>query len=154
MRIIYQRADGGCAVVIPSPEALRTRTIEDIARETVPSGMPYAIVPVEAIPSERTYRQAWTLDVGTGTIRHNMPKAREIHKDLLRRRRAPLLAALDTAYLVADEKGSAGNAEKARIAGQKQVLRDMTADPAIEAAATIDALMQVWPSALGATGSL
>lgn len=40
------------------------------------------------------------------------------------------------------------------IAAKKQALRDVTADPAIEAALTPEALKAAWPEALKATGGL
>jgi hypothetical protein len=58
-RIIYPTDDGGVAVVIPSPEALETITIEEIAAKDVPEGKPYKIVDVADIPSDRTFRNAW-----------------------------------------------------------------------------------------------
>ena len=56
-RIIYPTDDGGVAVVVPAPEC--TLTIEEIAAKDVPAGKPYKIVDVSAIPSDRTFRNAW-----------------------------------------------------------------------------------------------
>ena len=58
-RIIYPTDEGGVAIVIPSPEALETMTIEEIAAKDVPAGKPYKIVDVADIPSDRTFRNAW-----------------------------------------------------------------------------------------------
>jgi hypothetical protein len=58
-RIIYPTDDGGVAIVIPSPEALETMTIEEIAVKDVPTGKPYKIVDITDIPSDRTFRNAW-----------------------------------------------------------------------------------------------
>lgn len=58
-RIIYPDDEGGVAVVIPSPEALETMTIEEIAAKDVPAGKPYKIVDVSDIPADRTFRNAW-----------------------------------------------------------------------------------------------
>jgi hypothetical protein len=58
-RIIYPTDDGGVAIVVPSPEALETMTIEEIAAKDVPAGKPYKIVDVADIPSDRTFRSAW-----------------------------------------------------------------------------------------------
>jgi hypothetical protein len=57
-RIIYPTDDGGVAVIIPAPEC--GLTIEEIATKDVPSGKPYKIVSVNDIPSDRTFRGAWT----------------------------------------------------------------------------------------------
>jgi hypothetical protein len=56
-RIIYPTDDGGVAVIIPADCGL---TIEQIAAKDVPAGKPYEIVDVTDIPSDRTFRNAWT----------------------------------------------------------------------------------------------
>jgi hypothetical protein len=58
-RIIYQNEEGGVAVIVPTPEALETMTIEEIAAKDVPEGKEYKIVSVDDIPSDRTFRDAW-----------------------------------------------------------------------------------------------
>lgn len=70
-RIIYPTDDGGVAVVVPAPEC--GLTIEEIAAKDVPpivvmqdgvvvssTPRPYEIVDVADIPSDRTFRGAWT----------------------------------------------------------------------------------------------
>jgi len=57
-RIIYPN-DDGVAVIIPTPEALETMTIEEIATKDVPAGKPFKIVDVADIPTDRTFRNAW-----------------------------------------------------------------------------------------------
>lgn len=57
-RIIYPTDDGGVAVIVPAPEC--GLTIEAIADKDVPAGKPYQIVDVTDIPSDRTFRGAWT----------------------------------------------------------------------------------------------
>ena len=57
-RIIYPTDDGGVAIVIPAVEC--GLTIEEIAVKDVPEGKPYKIVDVSEIPSDRTWRGAWT----------------------------------------------------------------------------------------------
>lgn len=147
MRIIYTNQEGGCSIVIPAPDT--GLTIEEVAARSVPPGTPYKIVPVSEIPTDRTYRNAFVADVVNGKVDHDMVKACEIHKNHMRRVRTPLMAALDTAYMRADEKGASGNAEKATITSQKKALRDVTADPGIEAATTVAELKAVWPVELG-----
>ncbi len=58
-RIIYPTDEGGVAIVIPSPEALETMTIEEIAAKDVPAGKPFKIVNTEDVPTDRTFRNAW-----------------------------------------------------------------------------------------------
>ena len=57
-RIIY-KTDDGVAVIIPTPDALQTYTIQQIAEKDVPAGKPFKIVDVSEIPSDRTFRNAW-----------------------------------------------------------------------------------------------
>lgn len=61
-RIIYQNDEGGIAVIIPTPEALLTYTVEQIAQKDVPHGKPYKIVNASEIPADRTFREAWEID--------------------------------------------------------------------------------------------
>lgn len=63
-RIIYPNDNGGVAVVVPAPgvdqaEALRA----------VPTGNPYLVVSVDTIPTDRTFRDAWTADFTDAPIK-------------------------------------------------------------------------------------
>ena len=60
-RIIYQNDDGGVSIIIPAPNS--GLTIEQIAAKDVPTGKPYAIVDASEIPTDRTARNEWTVDV-------------------------------------------------------------------------------------------
>lgn len=95
-------------------------------------------------PDDRSFRNAWVMSGKAMSV--DMSKARDIHRDRLRALRAPKLAALDADYLKADETGD--SVSKVRIAAEKQALRDVTADPAIEAAKTPLELKSVLPAAL------
>lgn len=57
-RIIYPNDDGGVSVIIPSDNC--GLSVEDIARKDVPTGKAYQIVDVADIPSDRSFRNAWT----------------------------------------------------------------------------------------------
>ena len=61
-RIIYPTDDGGVAIIIPAPNCLKEHTIEEIAAKDVPAGKPYKIVDVSDIPSDRTFRNAGTVN--------------------------------------------------------------------------------------------
>ena len=58
-RIIYKNTDGTIAIIIPTDCGL---TIEQIAQKDVPTGLNYKIVDVSEISSDRTFRDAWTID--------------------------------------------------------------------------------------------
>jgi len=66
-RIIYPTDDGGVAIIVPAPEYLAEHTIEELAAKDVPAGKPYKIVDVSEIPTDRTFRNAWEVDVATLT---------------------------------------------------------------------------------------
>lgn len=57
-RIIYKTEDGGVAVIVPAPEC--ELTIEEIAAKDVPPNTPFEIVDTTEVPSDRTFRGAWT----------------------------------------------------------------------------------------------
>jgi len=76
----------------------------------------------------------------------DMTKAREIKRDQLRAERKPLLEQLDVEFMRAQEAGD--TQKQALIANKKQSLRDVTADPAIDAATTPDELKAVRPDIL------
>ena len=59
-RIVYQNDEGGISIIVPTPEALTTMTIEEIAAKDVPQSKEYHIVDVSDIPEDRTFRGAWT----------------------------------------------------------------------------------------------
>lgn len=57
-RIIYQNDEGGACVIIPAPGY----DVAQVAAKDVPTGKPYKIVDVSEIPTDRTQRNAWTVD--------------------------------------------------------------------------------------------
>ena len=59
-RIIYKQEDGGVAVLVPSPEYLQDHTIEELAAKDVPSDTAFMIVDTDTVPTDRTFRGAWT----------------------------------------------------------------------------------------------
>jgi len=58
-RIIYQNDTGGVAVLTPADCGL---TIEQIAAKDVPTGKAYKIVDVSDVPTDREWRNEWTVD--------------------------------------------------------------------------------------------
>ena len=61
-RIVYLQDNGVVAVIIPTPEALEQHGIQAIAIKDVPAGKPFKIVDAADIPSDRSERDAWTVD--------------------------------------------------------------------------------------------
>ncbi|MDO8985347.1 hypothetical protein [Cypionkella sp.] len=60
-RIIYQTPEGGVAIVIPAPDC--GLTIEEIAAKDVPTGLPFKIIDAVDLPSDRSQRDLWAVDV-------------------------------------------------------------------------------------------
>jgi len=60
-RIIYKTDEGGVAVIIPTPEALQSHTIMEIAIKDVPAGKPFAIIDEADLP-DRSTRNSWIVD--------------------------------------------------------------------------------------------
>ena len=89
-----------------------------------------------SVPVDRTFRDAWQFS--GAAIEVDMVKARDIHRDRLRAARVPRFSELDAAWFRAAETGDTD--AQAAIAGVKQALRDVTADPRIDAASTPGAL--------------
>tara|TARA_R110000765_G_scaffold402810_1_gene498705 strand:- start:291 stop:506 length:216 start_codon:yes stop_codon:yes gene_type:complete len=58
-RIIYKNSDGTVGIIIPAECDL---TVEQIALKDVPTGLKYKIVDVSEISSDRTFRNAWTIN--------------------------------------------------------------------------------------------
>jgi hypothetical protein len=139
------------------PDSIPGYTIEFEPIETTIAGWPQhdreAIVSIYAlgrdwrkhVPQDRTFRNAWCCDGAEARV--DMPKARELWRDRMRKARAPLLAQLDVEYQRADEQGDLVG--KRDVVARKQALRDVTADLAIETADHPEALKQCWPACLG-----
>lgn len=76
-RIIYKPDEGGVAVLVPSPEALSKHSIEAIAAKDVPAGVPYKIIDISDVPTDRTFRSAWEADMnnpdGVGADSNEFP---------------------------------------------------------------------------------
>ena len=60
--IIYQQDNGAVAVVRPTEEALALYGIDAIAQKDVPAGKPYKIIDASEVPTDRSMRNAWTVD--------------------------------------------------------------------------------------------
>ena len=61
-RIIYKNPDNSVSIIVPSDDALQIMSIEDIAKKDVPTGYKYKIVDVSEVPSDREFRNAWSID--------------------------------------------------------------------------------------------
>ena len=107
----------------------------------------YRIVKRHEIPTDQTYRNAWRLsDTEDKLITIDIDKAKEVWKTKMRQVRELLFPKLDTQYFIALERGT--QEDQKAIADRKQLLRDVTKLPELEAARTIEELEKVWPDYL------
>tara|TARA_B100000508_G_C11333026_1_gene215277 strand:+ start:183 stop:419 length:237 start_codon:yes stop_codon:yes gene_type:complete len=66
-RILFKQDNGIVAIIIPAPSSInpgtgKTFTAEEVAQKDVPTGKKYKIVEDSDIPSDRSFRDAWTVD--------------------------------------------------------------------------------------------
>ena len=87
MKIIYQNADGGVSIVVPTGEV----PVEDLPAKLGLTD--YEIVADDAVPTDRTFRNAW---VKSGkTIAEDLTKSKAIGHDMRRAKRAEEFAPHD-----------------------------------------------------------
>lgn len=138
-RIIYQNESGGVSVIIPTGEL----SIEEVAAKDVPEGVAYEIVEDDAIPSDRTFRNAWVM--GDCCVEHDLDKCKALGHDMRRQQRAEEFKPYDEVIMKQIPGADATAAEEAR-----QEIRDKYAQvqEQIDAAATPDeikAALEVTP---------
>ena len=92
------------------------------------------------VPSDRLFRDAWTLS--GSTITEDLTTAKTIFKAKIREARAPLLDAEDVIYMKALE--DADTDAQAASVKKKKALRDAPAASAITNASSISALKSAW----------
>jgi hypothetical protein len=129
MKIIYTNNEGGVSVVIPTGEL----PIEEVAKKDVPEGVPYEIVEDDAIPADRTFRNAWVL--GDCCVEHDLDKCKAIGHERRRQKREEEFAPFDAVIAKQIPGKDAAEAEAAR-----QAIRDKYAEvqDAIDAAESPD----------------
>jgi hypothetical protein len=142
--VVISRADGGTSIkriitseLAPTPENIEAELAK---RSHVFAGATWEIVPNDYVDenTDRTYRNAWVHAKGRKKPDHDMPKAREIQKVYLRKARMAEFCRLDNDYRIADEAGD--QKAKKDIGALRQKFRDVTEDPRIEAAQTVEEL--------------
>jgi hypothetical protein len=67
MRIIYKQDSGIASVITPilkdiNPNTGLVYTVDEIAKKAVPKGYKYKIVEDSDVPTDRSFRDAWTVD--------------------------------------------------------------------------------------------
>lgn len=133
-RIVYTSLEGNVCVVVPAPGFSAQDCMKDVPAATldVPE-----VVPVEDIPSDRTFRNAWKKGEQGKRIGVEMVKAKDITHEKRRAKRAAELAPLDVEATIPSK---AAQAEAAR-----QAIRDRYAviQTSIDAATTPEQLKAI-----------
>lgn len=141
-RIIFEE-NGQLKVVIPAPDFIsRGGTLSDIIAKVIPQGISHQIIDTTNVLSDRTFRNAWK--AGTEKIEVDMPKARLIHMESIRKERNKELEASDKELAKELETGPASKNLKDR----RQALRDLPATFDLSLATTPEELKALWPSNL------
>lgn len=130
--VILKRENGTISVLLPTSS-------DDI--EKYKEDEDCRVVNSEDLPSDRMFRDAWTID---GTI--DLYQAKEIWKDKIRNARERRLKELDITWMKAIEKGHME--EAASIARLKQELRDITKREELNDATSIEEIKSFWPDIL------
>ena len=144
---IVKRKDGGVCIAPIAREQRPDETDAEflhactkrITKEPISPGFGGEVIGIfddSIVIQDRYFRGAWTWNTPEPKVDIDLEKARSIHTDNLRLKRAPMLEKLDAAYMRADENGD--TAEKMRITSEKQRLRDFPTDTRLVNAKTPD----------------
>ena len=140
-RVVLKNADGSCRIMIPG---IKTKlTIEEITEKDVLTGVEHRITEIANIPTDRTFRNAWTDDNDTDTIDVDMVKARPIQMDIIRGLRKEKLKDLDIQFMRALEQSD--TKEQTKIAEQRQILFDLPTTYDLSQYHTPEALKEAIP---------
>ena len=107
-RIIFQNAEGGVSVIVPTGEL----PIEEVAAKDVPEGVAYEIVEDDAIPADRFFRNAWVANGAAVDV--DLDKAKDIGHDMRRTKREAEFAPFDAIIMKQIPGNSAVEAEASR----------------------------------------
>lgn len=59
-RIVIVNQDGSVTILCPAPEYLQTHTLQELIMKDVPAGLTHYIVNASELPTDRTFRGAWS----------------------------------------------------------------------------------------------
>lgn len=163
-RIVFKNVDGSVGIIAPSPlfkqeyqlwvlnnekrgitpvlwngaavsEMDADKFAEFVQWKDVPQGLDSRIIDVDQLPSDRTFRDAWTDDLPTETVDVDYAKACDIKMAEIRAKRDEKLAELDIETM----KG-------VDVQSEKQVLRDLPEK--VELPETVEELAKFIPEEL------
>jgi len=123
MKILVNNGDS-VSIVTPTPQALKTMSVEEIATKDVGSDKTFAVVEDSVIPLDRTFRDAWE-SVDNKSIVVSDVKATDISKNIIRRWREKEFYVNDVELQNAIADGD--NATKVDAIARRNYLRDLPA---------------------------
>jgi hypothetical protein len=145
MKIVIKRASGGVSIMTLINNSDEAESIEKWKLAHPEEYVSHRSMPDDAIPTDRTFRNAWADTTPELVIDVDMTKARNIHLESIRLKRNAELAKLDVEAIKAQDMGNAETL--AQIKARKQELRDLPATlaPTLASAASVDALKAIQP---------
>ena len=145
MKTIIKCTDGSVAVMTLVAGADEAEALEKWKLVNPDTYISHRQMPDSAIPSDRTFRDAWADITPELTIDIDMAKARDIHLERIRIKRNAELSKLDIQATKAQDVGDAETLTQIRA--RKQELRDLptTLAPTLAAATSVDALKAIQP---------
>ena len=145
MKIVIKRASGGVSIMTLVNDSEEAESIKKWKLAHPEEYVSHRSMSDDAIPTDRTFRNAWADITPELTIDVDMSKARNIHLESIRIKRNAELAKLDVEAIKAQDMGNAETL--AQIRARKQELRDLPATlaPTLASAASVDALKAIQP---------
>jgi len=153
-KLAYMAIDGSTAIITPAPKAdiekvtgpLTDEQYEALVRErSIPKEIEASDVielDDDSIPTDREFRNAWKLQ--DNRIDFDLPKAKEIQLERIRKAREPHLTALERAHMEALIKGQ----DVTEIINQKQALLEITEPLKALEPESIDDIKNAFPEEL------
>lgn len=137
----YTTPAGAIVVVHPAPGWTAAQVM---AKDVPPGSGNVEIINTADLPNDRIFRGAWVHKPKGVDV--DMPKAREIVREKIRRARVAAFAESDADYIKADQNGDTARKNQAKARAQE--LRDAPASAAIDNANNPNALKNVRPAGL------
>lgn len=120
-------------------QILKWRALD--SRAPRPAPLRWFIAKPSDIPTDRTYRNAQVAHPTEAVVVHDLERARELHRDILRNERVERMLLLDYEWMAATRAKDQTAVDA--VDAKKVELLDITNDPRIDAAQTIDDLKLV-----------
>jgi len=145
MKTVIKLASGGVAIMTLVNDADEAEAIEKWKLANPEKYVNHRQMLDSAIPTDRTFRDAWADTTPELTIDVDMGKARDIHLESIRIKRNAELSKLDIQATKAQDIGDVDALTEIRA--RKQELRDLpvTLAPSLASAVSVDALKAIQP---------